>query len=57
MSMEIALKSTKPPTVHLTPKGGELSAFGGIDVNVILPNNTVVNAFTLGLSTDMDLHA
>ena len=57
MGMEITLKSTKPPTVHLTSKGGELSAFGSIDMNVILSNNTVVNAFTLGLSTDMDLHA
>ena len=57
MGMEIAMKSTKPPSVRVTAKGGELSAFGSINMNVILPNNTIVNAFTLGLSTEMDLYA
>ena len=57
MGVEIALKATKPPTVHLTPKGGELSAFGSIDMNVILPNNTVVTAFTLGISTELAIFA
>ena len=57
MGVEIALKATKPPTVHLTPKGGELSAFGSIDMNVILPNNTVVTAFTLGISAELDIYA
>ena len=57
MGVEIALKATKPPIVHLTPKGGELSAFGTIDMNVILPNNTVVTAFTLGINTELAIFA
>ena len=57
MGVEIALKATKPPTFHLTPKGGELSAFGSIDMNVILPNNTVFTAFTLGISAELDIYA
>ena len=57
MGVEIALKATKPPTVRLTPKGGELSAFGSIDMNFILPNNTVFTVFTLGISAELDIYA
>ena len=57
MGMQITLKSTKPPTIHVTSAGGQLAAFGSINFDVVLPNNTVVTAFTLGLSTDMDFHA
>ena len=57
MGVEIALKSTKPPIVRLALKGGELSAFGSIDMNVILPYNTVVTAFTLDISAELDINA
>ena len=57
MGVEIALKATKPPIVHLTPKGGEMSAFGSIDMNFILPYNTVVTAFTLDISAELDINS
>ena len=53
--MQIVLRATKPPNVKITPKGGELVAFGSAAVEVILPNEKIVTAFTLAFTIDMDV--
>ena len=44
------LRATKPPNVKITLEGGELVAYGNAPVEVTLPNEKTVTAFTLALT-------
>jgi uncharacterized membrane protein YhhN len=47
--MKLDLISTKPPTLSIQPNSANFTVTGSVVGDVILANNTVVNAFVLGL--------
>ena len=50
MAMEVLLNATKPPILQIVPSSANFTITGTLNVNVIQPpNNTIVNAFVLGL--------
>ena len=49
MGMEILLNATRPPVLQVIPSSANFTITGTLNVNVIQPNKTKVNAFILGL--------
>lgn len=47
--MQLDLKSTKPPVLDIVPGSANFTLTGTMDANVVQPDNTIVNAFVLGL--------
>ena len=47
--MQLDLKSSKPPNLNIVPGSANFTLTGTIDVNVVESNNSIVNAFLLGL--------
>ena len=57
MAMLLIVKTTKPPQMQIHPKSANLTAIGEVNVQVITPNNTVLSAFTMGLTVYMNAYA
>jgi lipopolysaccharide-binding protein len=53
--MKLDLISTKPPTLSIQPNSANFTVTGSVVGDVILANNTVVNAFVLGLVVYADV--
>jgi len=47
MAMQLLVESSEDPVVSMTTEGGSVNATGNLTVQVILPNGTLFNAFTL----------
>ena len=57
MAMQIVLEAIKPPHFKTSSKMGKLVIFGNVTFEVILPNGSIVTAFTLSGSLYMDMVA
>lgn len=55
--MEVVIESAKPPMMKVVPKSVDFTFNGAVNVNVIHPNKTKVNVFTLGLVSFMCMTA
>ncbi len=49
MEIQIYVNSTKQPWLKVTKNNANFTVTGTLRIDVVLPNNTKVNAFILGL--------
>lgn len=49
MAVQLVLKAIKPPSVQMTKGDIMFTINGGVEFDVVYPNSTTVNAFTLGM--------
>lgn len=52
MAMQLDLISTQPPSLKVNPKTVNMTIIGNMEVDVIKPDKTVVNAFVLGVVSE-----